>query len=205
MSNTFQVPASHAAVRVRPAVPADHPAIRRVVRAAYEQYRIPLGDLLYRRYLADLLDVDRHAREGHLLVAEIQGVVLGSGAFYPDVSTRGLGWPRGWAGGRALAVHPRARRLGVAQALLAACERLAHEHGAPVFAFHTASLMTGAVALYERLGYTRAPHHDQDLAVRFGFDGGPPIHALAYYRVLADSADPFSISSSEHPTQRIAS
>ena len=68
-------------------------AIRASSAPRTQQYRIPLGDLLYRRYLADLLDVDRHAREGHLLVAEIDGVVLGSGAFYPDVSTRGLGWP----------------------------------------------------------------------------------------------------------------
>ena len=81
-------------------------------------------------------------------------------------------------------MHPQARRLGVAQALLAACERLAREHGAPVFAFHTASLMTGAVALYERLGYCRAPRFDQDLAAHFAVEGGPPIHALAYYRVL---------------------
>jgi ribosomal protein S18 acetylase RimI-like enzyme len=177
----------HTAVQVRPASAGDHPAIRRVLTAAYQQYEVALGARLYRRYLADLLDLDRHTRFGEVLVAEVGGVVRGSSAFYPDSSVQGLGWPAGWAGGRALAVHPRARRHGVAQALLAACERLAREHRAPVFAFHTASVMTGAIALYERLGYRRASSFDQDLATHFAVADGPRVLALAYRRDLAGS------------------
>ena len=68
----------------------------------------------------------------------------------------GVGGPPGGPAG-ALAVHPLRARRGVARALLAAVERLAREAGAPVFAFQTASSMTGAIALYERLAYRRAP------------------------------------------------
>ena len=44
--------------------------------------------------------------------------------------------------------------------------------------------MTGAIALYERLGYRRAPKFDVDLAARFGGPGTAPIMAFAYIRHL---------------------
>ena len=136
-------------------------------------------------YLADLLDLERHASHGRLLVVEADEQVRGlTEAFYPDASVQGFGWPPGWASGRALAVRPAARGLGVARALLASCERLARESGAPVFAFHTASFMTGAIALYERLDYHRAPEFDFDMAARFGRSGAAPITSIAYLRHL---------------------
>jgi GNAT superfamily N-acetyltransferase len=169
---------------VRPAVPADHPAIREVVVAAYSQYAGALPPEVFPRYLADLLDLDHHARHGTLLVAEVAGRVRGYGAFYPDSSVQGLGWPRGWAGGRGLAVHPAARGLGVAGVLIAACESLARRIGAPVFAFHTGSFMAGAIALYDRLGYHRAPDFDVDMNAHYGVTGGAPTMSIAYLRRL---------------------
>ena len=169
---------------VRPAGPTDHDAIREVVRAAYQQYEPVTGPELFSRYIADLLDFERHSRHGQLIVADLDGTVLGSGAFYPDVSAQGVGWPRGWAGGRALAVHPEARGHGVAQALLAAAECLARHHGAPVFALHTASFMQTAIALYDRLGYRRAPEFDRDLGAFFGLDDRATFCSIAYVRDL---------------------
>jgi GNAT superfamily N-acetyltransferase len=169
---------------VRPARPTDHDAIREVVRAAYQQYEPVTGSELFSRYVDDLLDFERHSRHGQLIVAELDGAVRGSGAFYPDVSVQGLGWPRGWAGGRALAVHPDARGHGVAQALLAAAECLARHHGAPVFALHTASFMTTAIALYDRLGYRRAPEFDRDLGAFLGLAAQATFRSVAYVRNL---------------------
>jgi len=170
---------------VRDASPADYPAIRRVVLAAYRQYADLIARDIFLPYLADLLDLDKHARHGRLLVVEADGRIRGFGAFYPDASVQGLGWPPGWASGRALAVHPDARGHGVARALLAACERLARDCGAPVFAFHTASFMTDAIALYDRLGFCRAPEFDVDMAARYSRFGAAPITAIAYLRQLA--------------------
>jgi GNAT superfamily N-acetyltransferase len=120
-----------------------------------------------------------------LLVAETGGRVAGSAAFYPDASVQGVGFPAGWAGGRGLAVHPSARGSGVGRTLLAACERLARQAGAPVFAFHTATFMTGAISLYERLGYLRAPELDFDMAAHYGRrSGSAPIMSIAYVRHL---------------------
>ena len=175
----------HSAPLVRDAVPADYREIRRVIIAAYLQYADLIARDVFAPYLADLLDLDTHARHGHLIVVEADGRIRGFGAFYPDASAQGLGWPSGWASGRALAVHPDARGHGVARALLAACERLARDCGAPVFAFHTASFMTGAIALYERLGYRRAPAFDFDMAARYSRFGAAPIMSIAYVRQLA--------------------
>jgi GNAT superfamily N-acetyltransferase len=169
---------------VRDAVQADHPAIRDVVAASYRQYADLIAPDFFARYLADLLDLDRHARHGRLFVAEVAARVRGFAAFYPDASVQGFGLPAGWASGRALAVHPAARGSGVARALLATAEHLARDSGAPVFAFHTASFMTGAIALYERLGYHRAPEFDFDMAARFGQSGATPITSIAYLRHL---------------------
>ena len=170
---------------VRDAVPADYPAIREVVIAAYRQYADLLTLDVFSPYLADVLDLEKHARHGRLFVVEVDGWVCGFGAFYPDATVQGVGWPAGWASGRALAVHPAARGHGIARTLLATCEGLAREAGAPVFAFHTASFMTKAIALYERLGYRRAPEFDFDMAARYSRFGAAPIMSIAYLRYLA--------------------
>ena len=72
----------------------------------------------------------------------------------------------------------------VPRALLATLERLAREAGAPVFAFHTASFMARAIAVYERLGYRRAPEFDFDMAARYSGFGAAPIVSTAYLRHL---------------------
>ncbi|HET6938167.1 MAG TPA: GNAT family N-acetyltransferase [Nocardioides sp.] len=177
-------------VLTRLAEPEDYPAIRAVILAAYGEYETAIGPDAYDRYLEDLLDLELHARNGPLIVAEVDGVIRGSGAFYPDAAAQGLGWPSGWAGGRGLAVHPTARRQGVAQALLGAAESLAHEYGAPVFAFHTIDVMSGAIALYKSLGYCRAPEFDHDLRPHFGTTAGRPIQAIAFRRDLTTSGTP---------------
>jgi ribosomal protein S18 acetylase RimI-like enzyme len=169
---------------VRRAAPADHVTIRAIVTAAYGQYASLIPPVMFSRYLADLLDLDKHASHGPLLVVEADGQVRGFAAFYPQASSQRLGWPAGWASGRALAVDPATRGHGIARAMAAACERLAHDSGSPVLAFHTASFMTSAIALYERLGYQRAPEFDFDMAVHYGSSSAVPITALAYLRYL---------------------
>jgi hypothetical protein len=64
-------------------------------------------------------------------------------------------------------------------------ERRAREVGAPVFAFHTASFMTTARALYERLGYCRAPGFDRDMNAHYCVRATRGWTALAYRKSLA--------------------
>jgi GNAT superfamily N-acetyltransferase len=192
---------------VRTATAADHPAIRRVVRAAFAPYAGWMDPRVFPLYQADLLDLDRHAAHGQLLVAEVDGRVSGFAAFYPDIGVQGFGWPPGWAGGRALAVDPRVRRHGVARALLANCEARARALPAPAFAFHTIAFMTTAVTLYEGLGYQRAPDYDVELNGHYGVAGAAPLRAIAYRRDLVahhPEEDPMNHNSTSPGTDRRA-
>jgi len=174
---------------VRDGRPADYPAIREVVLAAYGQYASLIPQDVFEPYLEDLLDLEKHAHNGQWLVVEADGQILGSGAFYPDATVQGVGWPPGWASGRGLAVRPATRGRGVARALLAASERLAGDGGAPIFAFHTASFMTGAIALYEQFGYLRAPDFDYNMAAQYN-PSAAPITSIAYVRRLNVTSRP---------------
>jgi ribosomal protein S18 acetylase RimI-like enzyme len=186
----MSVPDTAAAARldavpfVRDAEPADYPAICDVVIAAYSQYAELIAQDIFSAYLADLVDLETHAHHGRLFVVEVDEQIKGFAAFYPDATVQGVGFPPGWASGRALAVHPEARGYGVARTLLVTGERVAREAEAPVFAFHTHSYMTGAISLYERLGYRRAPEFDFDMAARYGRFGAAPIMSIAFLRHL---------------------
>jgi GNAT superfamily N-acetyltransferase len=171
-------------VLIREATEDNRAAMRNVITAAYAPYADVLPAAVHSRYLADLLDFDRHAGHGPLLLTELAGRVVGCGAFYRDIGTQGMGWPAGWAGGRGLAVHPDARGTGVARALLVECERRARLICAPVFGVHTATFMSDAVLLYERFGFRRAPEFDFDLAAHLGLPVRP-IPVVAYRRDLA--------------------
>jgi predicted N-acetyltransferase YhbS len=183
-----------AGVTLRQATRGDHGRIRTLLRAAYGPYARALPDAVFDPYLADLLDLSTHERNGTLIVAEAEGAIIGFVAFYHDIDVQCMGWPTGWAGGRGLAVHPSARVLGVAQALIAACERLAREEKTSVFAFHTASFMTEAARLYDHLGYQRAPEYDQDMAEHYGIYGIAPIPSIAYMRTLPYEPPPSPVA-----------
>ncbi|QKV75834.1 DHA2 family efflux MFS transporter permease subunit [Amycolatopsis sp. Hca4] len=171
-------------LRVRVALADDHATIREVLGAAYAQYAGEISPAVWDAYRADLLDLDRHARLGQLLVAEVGGKIAGYAAFYPDATVQNLGWPGGWASGRGMGVHPGFRGRGVADALMAALEDRARASGAPVFAFHTSGFMTAALALYARLGYRRAPEFDRDMNAHYGLNACRPWPALAYRKDL---------------------
>ena len=83
VSDTAVAVAAVAAVRppsaplVRDAVRADYPAIRHVIIAAYRQYADLIAADVFSPYLTDLLDLDTHARHGHLIVVEADGRIYG--------------------------------------------------------------------------------------------------------------------------------
>jgi predicted N-acetyltransferase YhbS len=134
-------------------------------------------------YLADFLDLDAREREGRLLVAEHDRRVVGAVTFYEDAAAQGLGWPAGWAGLRTLGVDPAARRLGAGRALVDACVERAQAARAPVLCLHTAAFLTASVAIYEAMGFRRAPAFDFEVPA----GGGPPVGILAYRLDLPDS------------------
>lgn len=164
---------------VREAAPGERDEIRELLATAYGQYRpaVPVT-ALFEHYLADLLDVDAATGSSTTLVAESDGRLAGTARLYlPGTADEVPFLPAGWAWVRAVAVHPDLRRAGVARQLMAEC--LHRTTGrATVLSLHTMDFMPGAIRLYERLGYRRAPELDIDVAGYYGVGG--EMVALAY-------------------------
>ncbi|SCE91839.1 GNAT family N-acetyltransferase [Micromonospora chokoriensis] len=147
-------------LRVRPAEPADFPAVARLTVAAYEADGQLKGE---HGYGAVLADVSTRADSGEVLVAvdEATDAVLGSVTFVlPGTRFAELSGP-GEAEFRMLAVDPGAQGRGVGAALARACVARASELGCvAVVICVRAGMALPAHRLYSRLGFARAPGKD---------------------------------------------
>ncbi|MBM0277642.1 GNAT family N-acetyltransferase [Micromonospora tarensis] len=147
-------------LRVRPAEPADFPAVARLTVAAYEADGQLKGEHGYGEVLAD---VSTRAASGEVLVAvdELTGAVLGSVTFVlPGTPYAELSGP-GEAEFRMLAVDPGAQRRGVGVALVEACVDRATELGcSAVVICVRAGMADSAHRLYSRRGFVRSPEKD---------------------------------------------
>ncbi len=171
---------------VRPIEASEIDVTREVIRAANEEFRGTLPDSFFRSYLASAIDVEGRRTAGSVLVAELDGRVVGSITHYNDANDEGMPvvFPPGTAGLRATAVLPEARGVGVGRRLVEACCDLGSTQGSSAIALHTAAFMTSAIVLYVRTGFVRWPQHDYR-ATDF-FRGGPAqdVVATAYLRDL---------------------
>ncbi len=142
---------------VRPAEPADHPAIARLTVAAYEADGQLAGAAGYE---ATLADVAGRAAAGDLLVAVDGADVLGSvlyvepGSAYAEISRPGE------AEFRMLAVAPAAQGRGVGRALAEACVARAVEQGCAAVVICVRDFALPAQKLYRSLGFVRTPTLD---------------------------------------------
>jgi ribosomal protein S18 acetylase RimI-like enzyme len=140
------------------------------IRDARESEYDELGDLCVRayravgsvseRYAAALRDVGARARTARVLVAADGGALLGCVTLILDA-----GPLRELAAGdegefRMLAVDPAAQGRGVGEALVRACIDEVRRAGRACVVLSSATDMTAAHRLYERLGFVRAPARD---------------------------------------------
>lgn len=182
--------ATSAEVIVRAATERDLGHVVGVLRAANAEFESVLPPPFYSAYLADVLDVRRRFHESELFVAErpANGEIVGAITLYPRASDEGWGWPSGCTGIRAMAVRPSERGLGLGRRLADACVERSRDFGAEAVVLHTASFMKAAMALYEKVGYQRAPEFDRDAFALFGAAPSEvPITALAYRLELRPS------------------
>lgn len=168
--------------QVREAIPVEFDAIRRVASAANKEFRLPMGDVLFEGYLANVLDVASRARDGVVLVAVDGTEVVGTITVYRDINEEGMpvSFPAGTAGIRATAVSPTARGQGIGAELVNAAIAMARSFGANAIALHTASCMNAAMRLYERHGFERAPEHDFRANAFFAAEEGETLDALSF-------------------------
>jgi predicted N-acetyltransferase YhbS len=170
-------------VSIRLARDADIEPARAVLKAAYAQYEASFPSENWTRYLADILDLEGRAAESELLVAERDGQIVGCVSYFPPGSKASYPsdafserWPDDWGAFRLLAVDPEAGRSGIGRRLTEECIERARALGAPALGLHTTALMSVARAMYERMGFERAPAYD--------FQPAPTVRVEAYRLLL---------------------
>ncbi|MFE8702849.1 GNAT family N-acetyltransferase [Cytobacillus sp. FJAT-54145] len=97
-----------------------------------------------------------------LIVAELDGKIVGSVALFPPKSDAYEGYvdELDYSEIRLLAVDPEARGKGIAFALITECIKRTKEKGLDAIGLHTAEFMKSALQLYERIGFERLPQYD---------------------------------------------
>jgi ribosomal protein S18 acetylase RimI-like enzyme len=145
------------AVSVRPATAEDFDRVAALTVDAYEadgQLEVEVG---YDRLLAD---VPARAAAAEVLVAEIDGAVVGAVAFVQPGSRYAELCGPDEAEFRMLAVDPKVQRRGVGAALVRACVARAHDVGARAIVICARDFTLTAHRLYDRLGFVRTPERD---------------------------------------------
>jgi GNAT superfamily N-acetyltransferase len=145
-------------LEIRPALAADAERAGEVVVRAYHAL---LGEQLGAGYAAQLADVAGRLDQSEVLVATMDGEVLGSVTFVADESSPMADSLRpGEAGIRMLAVDPEAQRCGLGRALVSACLERARALGKTGVFLYSMPEMVAAHHLYQALGFTRAVDRD---------------------------------------------
>jgi ribosomal protein S18 acetylase RimI-like enzyme len=142
------------------------PQIRAVRPEEYDE----VAELTARVYLDEgygspeyeprLRDVAGRDASGHVLVAVLDGRVVGAVTLAPYGSDWAEAAVPGEAVIRMLAVHPDVRGAGTGEALVRACVELARESGYVRILLSTEPTMTVAHRLYDRIGFVRTPSDD---------------------------------------------
>ena len=166
-------------ISIRLAGNGDVEGARAVLRAAYSEYESFFPAENWAPYLKDILDLEGRADASELLVAELGDRIVGCVSYFPPGSKASYPsdsyserWPDDWSAIRLLAVDPGARGHGVGRRLTVVCTERAKEARAPAMGLHTTAPMGIARAMYERMGFERAPQYD--------FRPGPAVLVEAY-------------------------
>jgi ribosomal protein S18 acetylase RimI-like enzyme len=145
---------------IREARPEDHGALCALLVASFQEFQTWLSREEMFALVASMVDVQARAETGQILVAVREGGVVGTVTYHPDDRNQPIAWPERWAGIRALAVAPSARRHGLGRRLIEACIERARADEARALCLHSADVMEAALSLYRGLGFQRAPALD---------------------------------------------
>ena len=168
---------------IRAMRPTDVGPTREVLRTANAQFARLVPPLVFGAYLHDVLDIESRVGRSQALVADLDGRIVGTITYFRDANDEGIGpaVPVGTAGIRAVAVDPAARGLGIGRRLADAAVELARADGAPSIVLHTWAAMAAAIAVYERLGFRRAPAYDALSSDFFASGSDEDPAAFAYW------------------------
>jgi ribosomal protein S18 acetylase RimI-like enzyme len=145
-------------IEIRRVRPDEAEAAGQLVEAVYRRLD---GLVMEPDYARELADVAGRMDAGVVLVALVDGRLVGCVTYVPDASSPLAEDLRdGEAGVRMLAVHPAAQRRGIGRALTIACIERARAAGRRGVFLHSDRQMPAAHALYRSLGFRAVPDRD---------------------------------------------
>ncbi len=156
---------------IRDARPEELDPVALILKDSYQEYQKNLPPERFKSYVEDMMDVRKRLPESELIVAELDGRLVGTVTMYLHASEEQV-WPKGWSGVRLLGVLPAYRGQGVGRALMDECVRRAKKARLSAVGLHTTEAMATAKRMYERMGFRRAPEYD--------FHPRPDIVVMAY-------------------------
>lgn len=167
---------------IREATEADDAAVGELLVASFLAQYERLGLLIAtsEERLADLRNQAEKRANATVLVAEVDGRVVGTVSLYPPGAPRSEAWIAGAADLRLLGIEASQKGNGLSGLLMDAAEALARRWGVPAVCLHTRREATGVARLYERRGYRRDPSGDIDRL--------PYVYLEARYLPLAGEA-----------------
>lgn len=157
---------------IRLAVPGDAPAIARVLAESFAEFQGAYTSGAFAATTPGAEQIEPRFREGPLWVATPTpaptpfgvGVHGGAGVWRGALVGTVSAVPRGEALYiRSLAVLPAARGQRLGEALIRQAEAYAVAHGLRRLFLGTTPVLTGAIRLYERLGFVRSDAGPRDL------------------------------------------
>ena len=155
-----------------------------IIREARTDEYEHVGELTYNAYLPlfgtgqlgwygrQLRDVAARAEVSEVIVAELDGAVVGALAYYDDYSSEVDDDVQlsNSAGFRVLAVDADTQGAGVGEALTRWCLARARSDGRDAVVLHTTDYMQAAQRLYRRVGFERFPAIDHQIEGKFPVD-----------------------------------
>lgn len=131
----------------------DAEAIIRVALAAFAEFEQHYSDWpLFNVHVAKMPEL---AKTGEIIVAEDSGEIVGAVAYVGPQQLKPVFFDPAWPIIRMLVVDPSARGKGIGRQLTEECLRRAERDQSGVIALHTTPIMTVALPMYLRMGFTR--------------------------------------------------
>lgn len=119
----------------------------------------------------DLRDVLPKCQTACVLVAELEGKIIGTVTLFPPGHSGSESWTSNAACLRYLAVDLKFHRMGVSDLLLNECVHIAKSWHCDAIELHIRRGATGIGKFYERLGYARESKGDLDLLPEIFLEG----------------------------------
>jgi len=153
------------ALTLRDFVSADTDRVNRIALAAFSQFAVHYDD--WPKLAASVSRMSELATSGEIIVAEVDGEIAGAVAYIPPGAPKAAYFEPNWPVIRMMVADPERRGLGIGKALTEECLRRARRDRAELIALHTSPIMSVALPMYLRMGFTKVRNT-------------PPIYGVEY-------------------------